>query len=369
MVALEATEESIYIMSTLNRVLVTGGAGFVGSHAIEYYANRGVEVTALDNLSRIETLSADESRNTAAYNWEYLGEEYPEVDRVEADVRDADRLAEVVEGHDAIVHTAGQVAVTASLEDPRTDFTVNAEGTFNVLEGARQADSDPTVVFASTNKVYGNNVNDVPVREEDTRYWYDDPEFEDGIPETLSIDGCEHTPYGTSKLAADLYVQDYAARGVVDAAAFRMSCIYGPRQFGNEDQGWVAHFALSALRDEPLTIFGDGKQVRDVLYVDDLIRAYDAFLSDPDDKPAVYNIGGGPDCTTSLLEFLNLLENETGSRPPISFDDWREGDQKVYVSDVSRAREALAWEPEVGFEKGIKRYLDWYQTIFSGDGT
>ncbi|MFB6177213.1 MAG: NAD-dependent epimerase/dehydratase family protein, partial [Halobaculum sp.] len=208
-----------------------------------------------------------------------------------------------------------------------------------------------------------NNVNDVPVREEDTRYWYGDPECEDGIPESLSIDGCEHTPYGVSKLAADLYVQDYAERGVVDAAAFRMSCIYGTRQFGNEDQGWVAHFALSTLRDEPLTIFGDGKQVRDVLYVEDLIRAYDAFLSDPEGKPAVYNVGGGPDNTTSLLEFLDLLEEQTGERTDISYDDWREGDQKVYVSDISRAREELDWEPQVSFEEGMERFLDWYDGV------
>lgn len=351
-------------MDSPSRVLVTGGAGFVGSHAVAYYDEQGASVTALDNLSRIDTLDdADESRDTAAYNWEYLQENHPDAELVEADIRDADRLAEIVEGHDAIVHTAGQVAVTASLEDPRTDFEVNAEGTFNVLEAARQADSDPAVVVASTNKVYGNNVNDVPVREEDTRYWYDDPEFDAGIPESLSIDGCEHTPYGTSKLAADLYVQDYAERGVVDAAAFRMSCIYGTRQFGNEDQGWVAHFALSTLRDEPLTIFGDGKQVRDVLYVEDLIRAYDAFLSDPEGKPAVYNVGGGPDNTTSLLEFLDLLEEQTGKRTDISYDDWREGDQKVYVSDIARARAELDWEPQVSFEDGMERFLDWYDGV------
>ncbi|WP_336024867.1 NAD-dependent epimerase/dehydratase family protein [Halobellus salinisoli] len=348
-------------MSNPKNVLVTGGAGFVGSHAVEYYAERGANVTALDNLSRVETLEkADETRNTAAYNWEYIEENYPEVALLEADIRDQQRLESVVEGHDAIVHTAGQVAVTASLTDPRTDFEVNAEGTFNVLEAARKADSDPAVVLASTNKVYGDNVNEIPVREEGSRYWYDDPEYDRGIPETLSIDDCEHTPYGVSKLAADLYVQDYAERGEVDAAAFRMSCIYGTRQFGNEDQGWVAHFAISTLRDEPLTIFGDGKQVRDVLYVKDLIRAYDAFLSDPEGKPAVYNIGGGEENTTSLLEFLDLLEEKTGSRPDLSFDEWREGDQKVYVSDISRAREELDWEPQVEFAAGIERFVDWY---------
>ncbi|SDY32702.1 NAD-dependent epimerase/dehydratase family protein [Halopenitus persicus] len=344
----------------MENVLVTGGAGFVGSHAAAFYDDRGVSVTALDNLSRVDTLAeADADRDTAAYNWKYLEREHPDVERVEADVRDFDRLESIVEGHDGIVHTAGQVAVTTSLDDPFLDFEVNARGTLNVLEAASAAASDPAVVVASTNKVYGDNVNDVPVREEESRYQYDDPEFEDGIPETLSIDDCEHTPYGVSKLAADLYVQDYAERGEVDAAAFRMSCIYGPRQFGNEDQGWVAHFALSALRDEPLTIYGDGKQVRDVLYVEDLIRAYDAFLQDPTGKPSVFNVGGGPENTTSLLEFLDLLEEETGSRPDVSFEDWRQGDQKVYVSDVSRAENKLHWVPEIGFEEGIERYLDW----------
>lgn len=346
-----------------NRVLVTGGAGFVGSHVVEYYANEGADVTVLDNFSRVETLrSADEERDTAAYNRKYLREQYPSVEFIEGDVRDSGLVASVVEGHDAVVHLAGQVAVTASLDDRLTDFEVNAEGTINVLEGARRAHSDPAVAFASTNKVYGGNVNEIPVRESDTRYWYDDPGFEDGIPESLSVDDCEHTPYGTSKLAADLYVQDYAARNEVRAAAFRMSCIYGPRQFGIEDQGWVAHFIISTLEGEPLTIYGDGKQVRDLLYVEDLVRAYDAFLSDPEAKPAVYNVGGGPERTTSLLELLDRLEAETGERPETEFQDWREGDQKVYVSDISRARSALEWEPEVDIDTGIGRFVDWYAT-------
>jgi len=348
-------------MSSPESVLVTGGVGFVGSHAVEYYAEQDTEVTAFDNLSRIDTLeTADESRNTAAYNWNYISENYPDVELVEGDIRDQEHLEQVVEGHDAIVHTAGQVAVTASIQDPRTDFEVNALGTFNVLEAARKADSDPAVALASTNKVYGDNVNEIPVHEKETRYEYDDPEYKNGIPESLSIDDCEHTPYGTSKLSADLYVQDYADRNEVTAAAFRMSCIYGPRQFGNEDQGWVAHFAISTLQDEPLTIFGDGKQIRDVLYVKDLIRAYDAFLSDPEGKPSVYNMGGGKENTTSLLEFLDMLEAQTGERTDISFDDWREGDQKVYVSDISRAQNELDWEPEVDFETGIRRFVDWY---------
>ncbi|MFC6988727.1 NAD-dependent epimerase/dehydratase family protein [Haloplanus sp. GCM10025708] len=350
-----------------DRILVTGGAGFVGSHVAEFYAERGTDVTVVDNLSRADTLdTADEARATGAYNWNYLQSEYPDVDLVEGDVRDAAFVEDVVAGHDGVVHTAGQVAVTASLSDPRTDFEVNAEGTFNVLEGARKADSDPAVVFASTNKVYGDNVNEIPIRDEGDRYWYDDPDFEAGVPESLSIDQCEHTPYGVSKLAADLYVQDYAERNEIDAAAFRMSCIYGPRQFGNEDQGWVAHFILSTLRDEGLTIFGDGKQVRDVLYVEDLVRAYDAFLSDPEGKSTVYNVGGGVDRTTSLLELLDLLEDQTGKRTDITFDEWREGDQKVYVSDVHRAKHELDWEPRISLSEGVSRYLSWHEDCEAG---
>lgn len=351
-------------MSSPGRVLVTGGIGFVGSHVAAYYDDHGADVTVLDNFSRVEELpTADQSRDTPSYNRDYLEEHHPDVKIVEGDVRDDELVASLVEGTDAAVHTAGQVAVTASLDDPRTDFEINAGGTFNVIDAAAEAESSPAVAFASTNKVYGTNVNAIPVREEETRYWYDDPEFDEGIPESLSIDGCEHTPYGVSKLAGDLYVQDYAARNEVPAAAFRMSCIYGPRQFGNEDQGWVAHFALSARRGEPLTIFGDGKQVRDVLYVEDLVRAYDAFLSDPHDKPAVFNVGGGSEFTTSLVELLDLLEENHGWTTDVAYEDWREGDQKVYVSDISRAREGLGWEPRVDLEEGIERYADWVETL------
>ena len=348
------------------RVLVTGGAGFVGSHAAEYYANRGVDVTILDNLSRQKTLStADESRATGMFNWQYLAEKYPSIKRIEGDIRDRSLVEEIVEDQDGIIHAAGQVAVTSSLRDPRTDFEVNAQGTFNILEAARKASSDPVVVFASTNKVYGDNVNSIDIRDEGQRYWFDETEYESGVPESLSIDQSEHTPYGVSKLAGDLYVQDYAERGVVDAAVFRMSCIYGTRQFGNEDQGWVAHFILSTIRDEELTIFGDGKQVRDILWVEDLIRAYDSFLSDPVGKSTVYNIGGGPDNTISLLELLDVLESNTGQQPSVTFDEWREGDQKVYVSDISKAERELDWKPNVDPETGIKKYLEWYEKEFS----
>lgn len=346
----------------VNSILITGGAGFVGSHAAEFYDGRGVDVTVVDNLSRESTLaSANENRDTADYNWNYLKKNHPDVTLIQGDVRDQSHIQELVDGQDAVIHTAGQVAVTSSLSDPVTDHEVNITGTLNVLESAKRADSNPSVVFASTNKVYGDNINRIPTQELDTRYAFDD-NFQNGVSESTSIDQCEHTPYGVSKLAADQYVQDYAERGALDAAAFRMSCIYGPRQFGNEDQGWVAHFGISTIEDEQLTIFGDGKQVRDVLYVKDLIRAYDKFLTEPENKSAVFNIGGGPNNTTSLLELLDLLEETTGNRPPVSYDNWREGDQRVYVSDILKAKKELGWEPKVSLQEGIQKFVDWYRT-------
>lgn len=351
----------------IEKVLVTGGAGFIGSHAAAYYDTKGIDVVVLDNFSRKDTLNTvSEESDSPMHNGEYLRHTHQDIEHIEGDIREYDTVVDAVEGCDGIVHTAGQVAVTSSLSDPVTDFVINARGTLNILEAARTADSDPGLVFASTNKVYGNNVNTIPTAEQETRYVYDDPQYTDGIPETFCIDDTEHTPYGVSKLAADLYVQDYAERGEVDAAVFRMSCIYGDRQFGNEDQGWVAHFLLSVLEDDPLTIFGNGKQVRDVLHVSDLVRAYDSFLSDPANKPSIYNIGGGSDITTSLLEFLDLLEAKTGNSPSLTFDEWREGDQRVYISDIARAREELNWEPTVSFEEGVEQFLEWYETSDRG---
>lgn len=343
-------------------VLVTGGAGFVGSHVAEFYANKGEDVIALDNLSRAKVLAdASGAKDTPKFNWEFL-KQFDNVEQVKDDVRNAEALEEIADGVDAIVHCAGQVAVTSSLEDPREDFSTNAQGTFNVLEAARKASSDPAVAFCSTNKVYGHNVNDIPVAMNGSRYEYDHPDFSQGISETLSIDDCEHTPYGTSKLAADLYVQDYAYRNEVDAAVFRMSCIYGTRQFGVEDQGWLAHFILSTLEDSGLTIYGDGKQVRDVLWVTDLVRAFDAFIQNRDSVDhTVFNMGGGVTNTLSLIELLDRIEAETGERTDIEFGDWRQGDQKVYISDISRAKEELGWEPQVAPEEGVRRFLEWYQ--------
>jgi CDP-paratose 2-epimerase len=255
-----------------------------------------------------------------------------------------------------IYHLAAQVAVTTSVEDPRTDYETNATGTLNTLEAARLSGRNPTVVFTSTNKVYGG-IEDVPVVELDTRYAFHG--LPDGIPESRPLDF--HSPYGCSKGAADQYVRDYARIYQLPTVVFRMSCIYGPRQFGNEDQGWVAHFLISALTGRPIMIFGNGKQVRDVLYVDDLVRAF-RLAVDRIDKTAgeVFNIGGGAGNTMSIWhEFSGLLAQLAGREVPVAFGDWRPGDQPCYVSDIRKAKRAMGWEPLVRKETGVRRLWDW----------
>jgi CDP-paratose 2-epimerase len=255
-----------------------------------------------------------------------------------------------------IIHTAAQTAVTTSLSDPRTDFETNAVGTFNVLETARL--NDASLVYCSTNKVYGDNVNSIPVEEQDRRYCFSDKKYLKGIPETFSIDLCGHSPYGCSKLAADLYVQDYAYTYSLKTGIFRMSCIYGERQFGVEDQGWVAWFIIATLTHKSITIYGDGKQVRDVLHVTDLIEAYNSFIESKL-KHDVFNIGGGPEKSISLLELIDLIKEDTSISPSISFADWRASDQKVYISNTSKAKTLLNWTAKVRPREGITRLQKW----------
>jgi len=334
------------------KILVTGGAGFVGSHVAEYFSEKGYEVIALDNLKRGEILGKNISLE---HNIEFL-KGLNNVSFVKGDIRDFSLLKNLRKDVDVIIHTAAQVAVTTSLKNPREDFEINVIGTFNVLEAARL--SDAAVVYCSTNKVYGDNVNGIPVAEKDKRYEFADDNYRDGIPENFPIDSCEHTPYGCSKLAGDIYVQDYSHIYGLKTGVFRMSCIYGERQFGVEDQGWVAWFAIATLLDKPITIYGDGKQVRDILYVDDLIRAYDLFIRS-NLKHGVFNIGGGAENTISLLELLDLLEELTSRRTKIGYADWRPSDQKVYISDVKKAKEKLKWRPSISPKEGVSRLVEW----------
>jgi CDP-paratose 2-epimerase len=336
------------------KVVVTGAIGFVGSHAVEHFDRRGDEVVGLDNLSRGAMLGKDYGELEGS--WAALQARCPRVKLSRGDVREPTAILEAARGANAIVHTAGQVAVTSSVADPVTDFDTNVRGTFHILEAARQ--NDCAVVFCSTNKVYGSNVNSIRVRELADRYVFADPAFERGIPESFPIDGTDHSPYGCSKLAADLYVQEYAYTYGLKTGVFRMSCIYGERQFGIEDQGWVAWFTIASVLGLPLTIYGDGKQVRDVLHVDDLVRAYAAFLASPI-RSAVFNTGGGPGHTLSLLGLVELLR--AAGHPPksVAYAGWRPADQKVYVTDIRRLERDLSWTPSIPPAEGVRRLLAW----------
>jgi CDP-paratose 2-epimerase len=338
------------------RMLITGGAGFIGSHAAIYFAGRGWEVRILDNLSRGRLLHRDDPN--ASHNWDRLREN-ARIERIRGDVRDAGTVESAVDGMDAVLHAAAQTAVTVSTDDPGTDFETNAIGTFRLLDAVRRTGRKAAVIYCSTNKVYGDRANLLSLREGSQRYEFTD-EHSLGIGEEFGVDLCEHTPYGCSKLTGDLYVQDYGHLYGIRTAVFRMSCIYGTHQFGMEDQGWVAWFAIAARLGAPLTIYGDGKQVRDVLWVDDLVTAYEAFL-DRGPRIGVYNMGGGPEYTLSLRELLAQLEAELGRPVPVASGPWRPSDQKVYVSDIRKARRELRWSPQVPPHEGVNRLLSWVE--------
>ncbi len=335
------------------KFLVTGGAGFIGTNLVSRLLRHGHTITIFDNLSRKGT----------PRNLEWLQSLEGASDRLKfilGDTRDARDVAVAVaaERPEGIFHFAAQVAVTTSVVDPQTDFEVNARGTLNVLEAARASSSSPFVVFTSTNKVYGG-MEDVKIAEFPTRYAYADPAYRLGVDERRPLDF--HSPYGCSKGAADQYVRDYHRIYSMRTTVFRMSCIYGPHQFGNEDQGWVAHFIISAVLGLPLTIYGDGKQVRDVLYVEDLCRAFESVAANSERAAGhVYNVGGGPRNILSVWsEFGPMLQELTGQAIQPSWDGWRPGDQLVYVSDTHRIQSELGWNPRVTVRDGVHRLYRW----------
>jgi CDP-paratose 2-epimerase len=324
------------------RIVVTGGAGFLGSNLVDRLAAAGESVLVYDNLSRPRVEE----------NLAWLRANHPyRVDAAVADIRDADALADSVRGAKAVIHLAAQVAVTTSLEDPVADFEVNARGTLNVLEALRRGAPKAPCLFASTNKVYGELLGPGAVARRGERHVPLDARLHRGVGETTPLD--LHSPYGCSKGAADQYVRDYARVYGLRTAVLRMSCIYGPRQFGTEDQGWVAHFLISALSGRPIVIYGDGRQVRDVLFIDDAVVAYLAVLERIDGVAGrVFNLGGGPQNTLSLLELARLIEAVTGIRPEMGYGGWRAGDQPWYVTDHSALTAATGWRPRVGAAAG-----------------
>ena len=329
--------------------LITGGAGFVGTNLAKRLLEDGKRVLILDNLSR----------PGVELNLQWLYDNYEERLEVHvADIRNLQTVKMLMKGANEVYHFAAQVAVTTSLDFPINDFEINARGIINVLEAIRAMKTPPPLVFTSTNKVYGG-LDDLRFIPNGTRYNPSDKNIlKNGISETRPLDF--HSPYGCSKGAADQYVIDYARTYGIPAVVFRMSCIYGPHQYGNEDQGWVAHFAIRAIENKAISIYGDGKQVRDVLFVEDLV---DAFLLAQKHMPQItgqaFNIGGGPQNTTSLLELLALIGDFQGHKIPLNFDNWRPGDQHYYVSDIRKFRQATGWYPKHSVQEGVSKLYRW----------
>lgn len=328
------------------KYLITGGCGFIGVNFAQKLLERNDDVIVLDNLSRKGTVS----------NLEYSQKNYPSVEFVHADIRvDYEKLLSLMEEVDVVFHLAGQVAVTTSVSNPREDFDINALGTFNVIEAIRNSNRKPMIIYSSTNKVYGG-MEEISIVKRDNRYVYE--HLPNGISEKQLLDF--HSPYGCSKGLADQYIRDYSRIYDIKSVVMRQSCIYGTRQFGIEDQGWVAWFTNAAYLNRPITIFGDGMQVRDVLFVDDLFNAWDMAVKDIDKVSGkIFNVGGGPQFTLSLLELLDLLEEQVGKKIPVTFADWRPGDQPVYISDISKIKNELGWEPNVSAEEGVKKLAEW----------
>jgi CDP-paratose 2-epimerase len=332
--------------------LITGGAGFVATNVADRLLRAGTPVRLFDNLAR----------PGVGANVRWLKARHGSLVQVHfGDVRDEAAVRTALRGVDRVFHFAAQVAVTTSLTDPFADFDINARGTLNLLEAVRSLEERPSLLYTSTNKVYGE-IPDVPLKQAGRRYVPADPAIAaHGIGEERALDF--HSPYGCSKGAADQYVLDYARTFGLPATVFRMSCIYGPHQFGTEDQGWVAHFAIQALKGRHLTIYGDGLQVRDVLYAEDLaeamVRAHQYI-----DRTAghAFNMGGGPENTVSLLELVDLLGEIVGARPGFTFEPWRTADQRYYVSDVRKFSALTGWAPTVGVRDGVTRLLAWLRS-------
>jgi len=328
--------------------LITGGGGFIGSNYAFRLIQRGERVSIFDNLSR-----AGAPRNIA-----WLKDQFGEngFNLIVGDVRNAGQMLDAAKDANIIVHLAGQVAVTTSVTNPREDFESNALGTFNALEAARLSKRDPIFLYASTNKVYGG-MEDVQLKEDDTRWLYADLEY--GCSESQPLDF--HSPYGVSKGSGDQYTRDYSRIYGLRSVVFRQSCIYGPRQFGIEDQGWLAWMMIAAVTGRKITIYGDGKQVRDVLHVNDLLDAYDAAIEKIDiAKGQVYNVGGGKRNVMAIwAEFGPILERLLGKPIEAAREDWRPGDQRVFYADIRKAQQELAWSPRIDLEEGLDLMFEW----------
>ncbi|MBM3281252.1 MAG: NAD-dependent epimerase/dehydratase family protein [Candidatus Harrisonbacteria bacterium] len=334
-------------------LLIIGGAGFIGINAARHFLmKKNWSVIIFDNLSR----------KGSDLNLAQLKKDFPKaIHFVKGDiVRDITALKREVNKSDAVIHLAAQVAVTTSVTDPRTDFEINALGTFNVLEAIRLSKKKPSLIYSSTNKVYGG-LEDLSVKELKNRYEFSSKEFrEQGVSEERNLDF--HSPYGCSKGAADQYVIDYSRIYGLKTVVFRQSCIYGRHQFGVEDQGWVAWFMIACLVGRPITIYGNGKQIRDILFVDDLVDLYSLALSNIEKVSGrAYNIGAGPKHTISLIELLSFFKEKFGFDPKLSHAAIRPGDQPIFVCDIKKIKKDLGWEPKTNINEGLHCLRDWLE--------
>ncbi|MFZ3055093.1 MAG: SDR family NAD(P)-dependent oxidoreductase [Minisyncoccales bacterium] len=326
-------------------IIITGGCGFIGTNAAEYYFKKGFKVIVFDNLSRVG----------AKENLKYLKTKKGIV-FIKGDIRDNKKLESTFKKYkpDYVLHLAAQVTMVTSVQKPREDFEVNALGTFNVLEALRKEAPEAALLYTSTNKVYGE-MTDLETIEKEKRYEYKDIK---GISEERHID--PHGPYGCSKYTGDEYAIDWARIYGLKTVVFRQSGIYGPHQFGIEEQGWLAWFINAMLFDKPVTIYGDGKQVRDVLYIDDVLEAYDAALTNiKETRGKAFNIGGGSEYSLSIWELFEILEKLTDKKLKYSFGDWRPGDQKAYISDITKAKNNFNWSPKVSPKEGVEKLYKW----------
>ena len=327
-------------------IFITGGAGFIGCNVAARYLTNGHDVTILDNFSR----------GGSKVNSEWLKTNFSNIKIINGDVRNKGDVNKALTGDiDLCFHFAGQVAVTTSVLNPVGDFEINSLGTLNVLEAVRKCKKDPILIYSSTNKVYGG-MDSVKIIEKRDRYEYED--LPNGISESFPMDF--HSPYGCSKGSADQNTRDYARIYGLKTIVFRQSCIYGCHQFGIEDQGWIAWFVIQAVLGKQITIFGNGKQVRDVLFVEDLCDAYEKACDNiKKTKGQIYNIGGGIKYQISLLEALDIIKKNMQKEMKISFQAERPGDQTVYISDISKAKKDFGWEPKTEIAEGIKKLTDW----------